>query len=260
MRDHEGRPERRIDARATLKPTPTDDDLPRRFADFETMREALDYAAQGLRGLNFHDARGQLVRTYPYSELRRDALANAGRLVARGVRPGDRVTVIAETAPEFVALFFGSLYAGAWPVPLPLPTSFGGRDAYIDQLATQLRSADPKLLCYPSDLEGMALSAAQAAGVEAIDWETFSGTDAGEAPLAEVGKDDVAYLQYSSGSTRFPHGVMVTHRALMSNLAAHAHAMKMGDGDRGVSWLPFYHEMGQVGRLLTPLSNQMSLD
>ena len=147
MPDHhgKGRPSASA-AGGTLQPTPTDDDLPRRFADFATMPEALDYAGRGVRGLNFHDARGTLLRAYPFAELRDDALASACRLIARGVKAGDRVALVAETAPDFVALFFGALYAGAWPVPLPLPTSFGGRDSYIEQLATQLRSSDPKLL------------------------------------------------------------------------------------------------------------------
>src|SRR5262245_27440903 len=87
--------------------TPTEDALPRRYADFATMPEALDYAAQGVRGLNFHDARGKLVRSYPFAELREDALGAAYRLIARGVKPGDRIALVAETAPEFTALFFG---------------------------------------------------------------------------------------------------------------------------------------------------------
>nr|WP_129790542.1 fatty acyl-AMP ligase [Sphingosinicella sp. CPCC 101087] len=242
------------------QPTPTDDALPRRYSDFDTMPEALDYAAQGVRGLNFHDARGRLVRAYPFSEVREDALAAAARLIARGVEPADRVALLAETAPEFVALFFGALYAGAWPVPLPLPTSFGGRDAYIDQLATQLRSADPRMLLYPSELDGLASAAAERIGIESSDWTLFSAVDAASCPLPQAKPDDIAYLQYSSGSTRFPHGVAVTHRALLSNLAAHAHSMKIGPGDRGVSWLPFYHDMGLVGCLLSIVGNQMSAD
>ena len=67
---------------AALKPTPNLCALPRRFSDFATFGDALDYAAQGARGLNFHDARGNLARVYPYSELREDALAMARRLVA----------------------------------------------------------------------------------------------------------------------------------------------------------------------------------
>ncbi|HEX8639634.1 MAG TPA: fatty acyl-AMP ligase [Allosphingosinicella sp.] len=243
-----------------LQPTPTADDLPRRLADFATITEALDYAAQGVRGLNFHDARATLVRVYPFAQLRRDAIDSAFRLIAAGVRPGDRVALLAETAPEFIALFFGALYARAWPVPLPLPTSFGGRDAYIDQLALQLRSCDPKLLLYPGELASLGSAAAESVNVAGVDWEAFGATEAEEVPLAQARAEDVAYLQYSSGSTRFPHGVIVTHKALMSNLAAHSHAMKMGPEDRGVSWLPFYHDMGLVGCLLSVVANQMSVD
>ena len=112
-----------------LVATATRDELPRRFSDFATLGEALDYAARGARGLNFHDPRGTLARAYSFAELRRDALDMAYRLVAMGVQPGDRIALIAETTPEFAALFFGTVYAGAWPVPLPLPTSFGGRDS-----------------------------------------------------------------------------------------------------------------------------------
>ncbi len=66
--------------------TPTQDSLPRRFSDFATLGEALDYAAQGQRGLNFHDMRGKLARAYPYSEMREDALNMAYRLISHGVR------------------------------------------------------------------------------------------------------------------------------------------------------------------------------
>jgi fatty-acyl-CoA synthase len=258
--DHDGQVmPRPAMASEALQPTPTDDDLPRRYADFATMTEALDYVAQGRKGINFHDARATLVRVYPYAELRQDAAAAAHRLIARGIRPGDRVALIAETAGEFIALFFGALYAGIWPVPLPLPTSFGGKEAYIDQLAVQLESAAPALLLYPPELV-MAGTAAEATGVTGVDWTSFLAGEAPAAPLHQPQADDIAYLQYSSGSTRFPHGVVITHRALMSNLAAHADSMNIGQGDRGVSWLPFYHDMGLVGCMLSMIANQMSVD
>ncbi len=244
----------------TLVPTPTADDLPRRFADFETLGEALDYAALGVRGLNFHDPRGELVRAYPYSELREDALAAAYRLIAAGVKPGDRIAIVAETSPEFAALFFGTVYAGAWPVPLPLPTSFGGRDSYIDQLKVQLTSADPTHLFYPAEIGAMAGAAAEAAGVAGLSWESFATRDAAAAELPKAAPGDVAYLQYSSGSTRFPHGVAVTHRGLLNNLAAHSHGMEVIETDRCISWLPWYHDMGLVGCLLSPMANQISTD
>ncbi len=240
--------------------TPTCDGLPRRFSDFDTLGEALDYAAQGRRGLNFHDARGRLARAYPYAELRVDALATARRLIAWGIVPGDRIALVAETGPEFAASFFGAIYAGAWPVPLPLPTSFGGRDSYIEQLAVQLASSDPRLLLFPAELSDMAAAAAASRGVAAIAFDAFAALPAPDAVPPAAASDDVAYLQYSSGSTRFPHGVAVTHRALLNNLAAHSHGMELIESDRCVSWLPWYHDMGLVGCLLSPVANQVSTD
>ncbi|HEX8217403.1 MAG TPA: fatty acyl-AMP ligase, partial [Allosphingosinicella sp.] len=249
-----------LKATQTLAPTPTDDTLPRRFADFDTLGDALDYAALGVRGLNFHDPRGELVQAYAFARLREDALANARLMIARGIKPKDRLALIAETGPEFAALFFGAIYAGAWPVPLPLPTSFGGREAYIDQLSVQLKSADPLCLFYPKELGGRAGAAAEAVGVDGIAWEEFAIGDAPEAALPSASSDDIAYLQYSSGSTRFPHGVAITHGALLNNLAAHSHGMSIRASDRCVSWLPWYHDMGLVGCLLSPVANQVSTD
>ena len=241
-------------------PTPTLDALPRRYADFATLGEALDYAASGSRGLNFHDARGTLARAYPFAELREDAIAAAYRLIAAGVQPEDRIALVAETGAEFAALFFGTIYAGAWPVPLPLPTSFGGRDSYIEQLRVQLSSCDPKMLIFPPELATMAADAARLAGTEGIDWSEFAQRPAPEAPLPQAHGEQIAYLQYSSGSTRFPHGVAITHHALLNNLAAHSHGMEIGGSDRCISWLPWYHDMGLVGCFLSPIANQVSTD
>jgi fatty-acyl-CoA synthase len=240
--------------------TPTLDDLPRILAEFETIGEALDYAAKGRRGLNFHDARGSLTRAYPYSELRDDALVQARRLITLGIKPGDRVALIAETGAEFAACFFGAVYAGAWPVPLPLPTSFGGRDAYVEQLAVQLGSCDPALFLYPAELGDFCAGAVEKVGGVGRDWESLETVEADNGDLPTAKGEDIAYLQYSSGSTRFPHGVAVTHHALLDNLHAHGFGLKILDTDRCVSWLPWYHDMGLVGCFLSPLSLQMSVD
>jgi fatty-acyl-CoA synthase len=240
--------------------TPTLDTIPRRLADFGTIGEALDYAAKGRRGLNFHDARGTLALAYTYAELREDALAHAHRFVALGIKPGDRIALVAETGPDFAACFFGAVYAGAWPVPLPLPTSFGGREAYVDQLAIQLKSCDPALFLYPAELADFCGAAALKADVSSRDWESLDEVEPVPSDLPTTDQDDIAYLQYSSGSTRFPHGVAVTHRALLDNLRAHGIGLHVDDSDRCISWLPWYHDMGLVGCLLSPLSLQMSVD
>jgi fatty-acyl-CoA synthase len=243
-----------------LIPTPTNDSLPRRFADFGTLAEALDYAATGQRGLNFHDPRGNLTRAYPFAELRADAIDAAYRLIAWGIQPGDRIALVAETSPEFAALFFGAVYAGAWPVPLPLPTSFGGRDAYVDQLSVQLRSCDPRMLLFPPEISAMGAAAAEVIPVPGMDWSVLLAQAAPPCPLPEADSQAICYLQYSSGSTRFPHGVAVTHAALLNNLAAHSHGMEVSETDRCVSWLPWYHDMGLVGCFLSPVANQVSTD
>ncbi len=239
--------------------TPTFDGLARRRASFGTLGQALDYAALGAKGMNFHDARADLVHGYRYAQLAADARAGARTLVAAGVQPGDRVALIAETGADFAAAFFAAIYAGAYPVPLPLPTSFGGREAYIEQIATQLRSCDPRLVLSPEGLFAMVEQAATGL-CPAHDWAVYFAGPAPDVALPTAKPTDIAYLQYSSGSTRFPHGVAVTHEALLANLAGHAHCMEAGDGDRVVSWLPWYHDMGLVGCMLAPLANQISVD
>src|SRR5204862_4237079 len=211
-------------------------------------------------GLNFHDARGTLTRAYPFSELREDALLVARRFVALGLKPGDRIALVAETGPEFAATFFGVVYAGLWPVPLPLPTSFGGREAYVEQLRVMLTSSDPSLFVCPPEMLTYAEEAAAERGIAARCWDSLSEIELGTAELPQPDADQVAYLQYTSGSTRFPHGVAVTHRQLLSNLRSHGIGLKVMDTDRVISWLPWYHDMGLVGCFLSPIAMQMSVD
>ncbi|WP_375289160.1 fatty acyl-AMP ligase [Qipengyuania sp.] len=245
---------------AALTPTPNDCPLPRRRSDFATLNEAIDYAARSEKGLNFHDMRGALERPYPFREMRDDALAMAYRLIAAGIEKEDRVALVAQTGPDFAALFCACVYAGAWPVPLPLPTTFGGKENYIEQLGVQLQSCDPKILLYPAEIAEMASVAAEKQGCMGESWESFGEREAPEAALPEAKPSDICYLQYSSGSTRFPTGVAVTHEALLHNLRGHAEGVNLGTNDRVVSWLPWYHDMGLVGCFLSLISNQVSCD
>ena len=252
-------PEERGGDAATL--TRTDSGVPRRLSDFGTLGEALDYAATSQCGLNFFDARAENPHSLPYAQLREQAHRHALRLIGRGVEPGERVALIAETSAEFVALFFGAVYAGALPVPLPLPTSFGGREGYVEQLRNQLTSCAPRIALAPPALAEFVKEAASSfANLETLGWDAFSALGAPAASLPSSQPGDVAYLQYSSGSTRFPHGVEVTHRALLANLNGHAVGVGLRPGDRVISWLPFYHDMGLVGCLLSPVANQVSAD
>jgi fatty-acyl-CoA synthase len=240
--------------------TPTRDILPRRFADFDLLGDALAYAAQGARGLNFHDARGTLARVAPYREIYANAQAVARRLLNAGMKPGDRLALVAETSPEFLTLFLGATLTGVLPVPLPQPTSFGGREGFIGQIRTLLISCDPQMLVGPDEmLHTLERASDERASIRVLGWSGFAALPDAPVDLVTPEPDDICYLQYSSGSTRFPHGVAVSHRSLMNNCHIQGyHGVHMEDGDRCISWLPFYHDMGLVGCFLTAMSCQAS--
>ncbi|WP_119418086.1 fatty acyl-AMP ligase [Desertibaculum subflavum] len=245
-----------------LNPTPTDNtSLPRRLGDFPTIVAALDYAARGETGLNFHSARGDLAEVLTYARLRDEALDLAGRLAGLGLKPGDHVALVAETEADFARAFFACQYAGLAPAPLPLPQGFGGKQAYIDQLRGLMQACRPKAAIAHADLLGYVEAAAD--GLELL----FLGNVATLANRPSVPVEhaaqpaDVAYIQFSSGSTRFPMGIVVTQRALMANvIGITAHGLQVREQDRAVSWLPLYHDMGLVGFFLAALACQISVD
>ncbi|MCR0981102.1 fatty acyl-AMP ligase [Roseomonas populi] len=244
---------------------PTRNSLPQRLGDFATLAEALDYAALGETGFGFHDGRGALTAALPYSALRSGARALAGRLLVAGLARGDRVAIVAETHPDVVTAFLACQYAGLVPALLPVPTAFGGRETYIEHISRLTRAARASALFVPAALEPWLQPFA--AEAELAIFGTLAGAfpeTAEERPAPEarpLGEDEIAYLQFSSGSTRFPVGVAVTQRALMENLRSILqHGLRLGPEDRAVSWLPLYHDMGLVGFMLAPLAGQVTVD
>jgi fatty-acyl-CoA synthase len=238
---------------------PTAADRAVRLADFATLTEALDFAATGETGVTLHSLRGEVAEGLSYARLREQAIALAARLLAAGLVAGERVGLVAETDGDFIRAFFACQYAGLIPAPLPLPAPLGGREAYVAQIGRMLRSAEASALLGSATITGW-MTEAPPAGLR------FLGAiaDLPEAPetaLPAITPDDACYLQFSSGSTRFPTGVLVTHRALMANAQAITrHGMQVKPVDRAISWLPLYHDMGLVGFLLSPLACQMSVD
>jgi fatty-acyl-CoA synthase len=166
----------------------------------------------------------------------------------------------ATVSPEFVSLFLGATLTGILPVPLPLPTSFGGKEGFIQQIRNLLISCDPLLLVGPDAMIAMLHNAAdERPQTRVMGWKAFEALPAPDAALHSPKPDDVCYLQYSSGSTRFPHGVAVTHRSLLDNCRGQGHfGVQLQDNDRCISWLPFYHDMGLVGSFLTAMTCQVS--
>lgn len=244
-------------------PTATDSLLPSlRLADFATVTEALDYAAGGQTGLNFHTGRGEVAEALTYRDLRDQAHDLARRMLRAGLTRGDRVALIAETDGDFLRAFYACQYAGLIPAPLPLPAAFGGKDAYIEHIRRMIQGAGAVAALSPAFLAEWVTAAADGLNLKAVGTlSLFNEVPASGVDLPRVGEGDLAYLQFSSGSTRFPLGVAVTQSALMANCRAITrHGLQVRGGDRCVSWLPLYHDMGLVGFTLAPITSQLTVD
>lgn len=245
----------------SVKPTPTEHNLARRHADFSTLAEALDYAAKGETGCNFYTGKGELFAVLPYRELRQQALEIAYRLHGLGLKRGDRVALVAETNPNFQRFFFGCQYAGLVPVPVPPPLQLGGGHEYTGHLRRLLSDSQARVCVGPTEYGAFLAEASEGLHLQFIgSAEAFSHFPANPVELRPLEADELAHLQYTSGSTRFPRGVMITQSAVMSNLSCTVQHLQMQPNDRAVSWLPYYHDMGLVGLVLAPVVSQMSVD
>ena len=244
-----------------MTPTPTAPDRPLRAADFATITEALDYAATCETGVNIYSARGELAEALSYRRLRDEAIDLGRRLLASGLLPGDRVGLVAESDGDFIKAFFACQYARLVPAPLPLPAPFGGRQGYIEHIRRMLQTAGARAALGPDPLADWMREAAEGLDLEISGSLADLAVDGAPGDLPGADPDGLSYLQFSSGSTRFPLGVAVTHRALMANIfAINNYGLKVRADDRAVSWLPLYHDMGLIGFFLAPLGSQASLD
>ncbi len=247
---------------ATMEATPTKNTIPLRAGDFSTLPEALNYAAQGQTGYNFYDGRGKLAAVLPYSKLRDEAQSLAQRLSGLGLERGARVALVADTHPDFIRFFFACQYAGLIPVPLPASIHMGGRQTYVDQLHRLLISCRANAAMATEDFFPFLSEAAEGLDLRFCGTpQAFDELPKASIPLSPLGPKELAYIQYTSGSTKFPRGVMITQMAVLNNLAAIVKSgCQIRPGDRGASWLPFYHDMGLVGLVLAPLAAQLSVD
>ncbi len=189
------------------------------------------------------------VRLDP-SSLREETERYCAGLGRAGVRPGDRVAVLAQTTPEVMLAFLACWRAGGAAVPLPLPMRAVDPQAFIEQTAAKLRASGARLAVIPDGLMGFVRHLE--AGCPLL---PASGLRAdGEAPPpASPSPSDVALIQFTSGSTSQPKGVTLTHHNLLSNARSIISRIGVTPEDRVVSWLPLYHDMGLIGFFLTAL-------
>ena len=242
--------------------TPIESGLDLRRGNFATLTDALDYAARGATGLNFYGSTGALEAVMPYATLREEAIDLALRLVDFAPK-GTLIGLIAETSVDFARAFYACQYAGLVPVPVPMPAAMGGRESYIHQLRQMLGEAKGEALFAPPLLVEMATEALTPINVPVFDMASpdLPGVASPSGKLRPFSADDLCYIQYSSGSTNAPKGVVGSQRSVTANCEAIiTHGLKVREGDRAVSWLPLYHDMGLIGFFVAPMMSQLSVD
>lgn len=218
---------------------------------YGTLNEMLAAAARSDEKLVFVN-REEEDQEVPMARVRERALSIAADLLARGVGKGDRVALVLPTCPEFVECFFGVLCAGAIPVPLYPPLRLGKLDEYHRRTAAMLQAADAALVVTDERIRRL-LGVAVRNATPRLGCVTASGLGGADATEINVTADDVALIQFSSGTTHDPKPVALRHENLLFNMAAIGHYFdEVGTRDAlGVSWLPLYHDMGLIGSLLS---------
>ncbi|WP_197287658.1 non-ribosomal peptide synthetase [Streptomyces apocyni] len=187
--------------------------------------------------------------TFADVDVRTRAVAG---LLRQRLKPGDRALLIMPTAAEFVPAFLGCLAAGVIVVPLPVPVD----ESSVRRVLNVARDCGPAVVLSLSPLrEHLAQIPGLAELGGSIPWIDVDLVEAmGDGvPDEPLSPESVAFLQYTSGSTKAPRGVMVTHGALMHNETAIRRSFRVTPEDTVVSWLPLHHDMGLIGALLQPL-------
>lgn len=209
------------------------DKLAYRFLDFSVERDGV---ARDLHWADF-GARNRAV----------------GARLQQVTQPGDRVAILCPQNLEYLVAFFGTLYSGRIAVPLFDPNEPG----HVGRLHAVLDDCEPSAILTTTEAaEGVrkffrtrpANQRPRVIAVDAVPDEVGATWE-----VTPVDEHTIAYLQYTSGSTRIPTGVQITHLNLATNVVQVIEALEGEEGDRGVSWLPFFHDMGLITVLLSPM-------
>jgi fatty acyl-AMP ligase FadD32 len=209
------------------------DNLAYRFIDFSTERDGV------ARDISWSDfgARNRAV----------------GARLQQVTQQGDRIAILCPQNLDYLIAFFGTLYAGRIAVPLFDP----GEPGHVGRLHAVLDDCTPTTILTTTEAaEGVrkfirARSAKERPRVIAVDAVPSEVASTWQEPEAD--ENTIAYLQYTSGSTRTPTGVQITHLNLPTNVLQVLEGLEGKEGDRGLSWLPFFHDMGLITALLSPV-------
>ncbi|MEJ2693242.1 MAG: AMP-binding protein [Candidatus Thiodiazotropha sp.] len=189
-----------------------------------------------------------------YRDLGEGAARVAAGLWEHGVRAGDRVALMLPTERSYFFSFYGILLAGAVPVPIYPPTRLSQLEEHLRRHGRILQNAGVRLLIsFPQAGRAAQLLKTLVPSLRhVVDWSRLDSAK-GASPKAARGGEDIAFLQYTSGSTGDPKGVVLSHHNLLANIRAMGQAVEVTPDDVFVSWLPLYHDMGLIGAWLGSL-------
>lgn len=205
------------------------------------------------RFLDFSTERDGVARDLTWAQFSARNKAVAARL-QQVTQPGDRVAILCPQNLDYLVAFFGALYAGRVAVPLFDPSEPG----HVGRLHAVLDDCHPSAVLTTTEAaEGVrkffrSRPASQRPRVIAVD-AVPDDVAATWVHFEDVDETTIAYLQYTSGSTRIPTGVQITHLNMATNVVQIVEALEGEEGDRGLSWLPFFHDMGLVTGLIAPM-------
>jgi fatty-acyl-CoA synthase len=207
----------------------------------DTIPDAMARAAAGAAGLTFTDSKLR-TRHYSYRELVRSGRTVAAALAARGITRGDVVCFLAQTEPGLVTSLLGVWELGVVPNLLPFPRKLG-EAGYLEEVARRLRISAAKAIIVSDDvaplLQDLALP------VPVLRFQELTAHEEVRS-IPAVSGEDIALLQFTSGTTALARAVPVTHRQLLHNTTSVAGVLTPQPGDVLVSWLPLYHDMGII--------------
>jgi len=222
--------------------------------DAGTLTEMLDHhAAESSDRLHirlYDDAceKGGAGETITYRQLQGGAKRVAAGLVGLGLNPGDAVALMLPTGRDYFFAFFGILYAGGIPVPIYPPARISQIGDHIRRHFGILANCRARALITTEDTRKVAtLLQGGVETIRAVTTVDDLSRDTAIGPLPVIAPGDIAFVQYTSGSTGQPKGVILTHANLLANVRAMGRALRVTSDDVFVSWLPLYHDMGLIG-------------
>jgi acyl-CoA synthetase (AMP-forming)/AMP-acid ligase II len=227
----------------------------------ETVQGLLRRAAEthAGRGIVFVD---EDERKFTWAEIESQAKGLAAGLQSRGGVPGERVAVVCQGLRAQVTAFFGTIIAGLHPTILPTPISRRRLEGFVRHTSQIVRVAQPRFILVDEPVKEVGdplLDAADLQGrADVVRFDELPIDPELLEPYA-ADPDSIAVIQFTSGSTSAPRGVILTHRSVTANVHAIVEQLEVGPDDVGGGWLPLYHDMGLIGNLLGATARSIGL-